>query len=156
MDRLRRRLRSNGFRAHLTLQMVPEDSDMVSNVHITPLRASRALSLRYLANKFNLDMERITVSASLSMDSCHFRCMQCCSSGKQQLDLTGDKSAYRIIMLAGTACLRVGAVCQCSLFACVLSPTGVIMHAFSDDRQYSLALGTKLACRCRWSCCLHQ
>lgn len=71
VDRLRRRLRSNGFRAHLTLQMVPEDGDMVSNVHITPLRASRALSLRYLANKFNLDMERITVSASLSTDSCH-------------------------------------------------------------------------------------
>lgn len=69
VDRLRRRLRSNGFRAHLTLQMVPEDGDMVSNVHITPLRASRALSLRYLANKFNLDMERITVR--LSTDSCH-------------------------------------------------------------------------------------
>lgn len=62
VDRLRRRLRSNGFRAHLTLQMVPEEGDLVSNVHITPLRASRALSLRYLANKFNLDMTRITVS----------------------------------------------------------------------------------------------
>lgn len=61
VDRLRRRLRSNGFRAHLTLQMVPEDDDLISNVHITPLRASRALALRYLANKFNLDMERITV-----------------------------------------------------------------------------------------------
>ncbi len=61
MDRLRRRLRSNGFRARLTLQMVSEEGDMLSNVHITPLRASRALSLRYLANKFNLNMERITV-----------------------------------------------------------------------------------------------
>ena len=65
VDRLRRRLRSNGFRAHLTLQMVPEDDDLISNVHITPLRASRALALRYLANKFNLDMERITVSPYL-------------------------------------------------------------------------------------------
>ena len=61
VDRLRRRLRSNGFRAHLTLQMVPEEDDLISNVHITPLRASRALALRYLANKFNLDMERVTV-----------------------------------------------------------------------------------------------
>jgi len=61
VDRLRRRLRSNGFRARLTLQMVSEEGDMLSNVHITPLRASRALSLRYLANKFNLNMERITV-----------------------------------------------------------------------------------------------
>ena len=61
VDRLRRRLRSNGFRAHLTLQMVPEDDDLISNVHITPLRASRALALRYIANKFNLDMERVTV-----------------------------------------------------------------------------------------------
>ena len=63
VDRLRRRLRSNGFRAHLTLQMVPEDDDLISNVHITPLRASRALALRYLANKFNLDMERVTVTS---------------------------------------------------------------------------------------------
>lgn len=61
VDRLRRRLRSNGFRAHLTLQMVPEGDDLISNVHITPLRASRALALRYIANKFNLDMERVTV-----------------------------------------------------------------------------------------------
>ncbi|KAL3157983.1 hypothetical protein ABBQ32_012382 [Trebouxia sp. C0010 RCD-2024] len=61
VDRLRRRLRSNGFRAHLTLQMVPEEGDLISNVHITPLRASRALALRFLANKFNLDMERVTV-----------------------------------------------------------------------------------------------
>lgn len=68
VDRLRRRLRSNGFRAHLTLQMVPEDDDLISNVHITPLRASRALALRYLANKFNLDMERVTVG-SLTMPS---------------------------------------------------------------------------------------
>ena len=74
VDRLRRRLRSNGFRAHLTLQMVPEDDDLISNVHITPLRASRALALRYLANKFNLDMERITVRSPL----CRAVCMQVC------------------------------------------------------------------------------
>ena len=45
--------------------MVPEDDDLISNVHITPLRASRALALRFLANKFNLDMERITVNMQL-------------------------------------------------------------------------------------------
>ncbi len=73
VDRLRRRLRSNGFRAHLTLQMVPEDDDLISNVHITPLRASRALALRYLANKFNLDMERITVRSLTLPRSMHAR-----------------------------------------------------------------------------------
>ena len=49
--------------------MVPEDDDLISNVHITPLRASRALALRYLANKFNLDMERVTVSPSIESSS---------------------------------------------------------------------------------------
>lgn len=75
VDRLRRRLRSNGFRAHLTLQMVPEQGDLISNVHITPLRASRALALRFLANKFNLDMERVTVSTpSIPMYTCVYSC----------------------------------------------------------------------------------
>lgn len=80
VDRLRRRLRSNGFRAHLTLQMVPEDDDLISNVHITPLRASRALALRYLANKFNLDMERITVRCPLGLAACMRVCVACCTS----------------------------------------------------------------------------
>ena len=55
--------------------MVPEDDDLISNVHITPLRASRALALRYLANKFNLDMERITVR-SLTL-SCNVHARLC-------------------------------------------------------------------------------
>jgi hypothetical protein len=62
VDRLRRRLRSNGYRAHLTLQLVPEGKgELLSNVHITPLRGSRALSLRYLADTFGLDMHAMTV-----------------------------------------------------------------------------------------------
>ncbi len=39
---------------------------MQANVHITPMRASRALALRYLATKFGTDTENITVSASSS------------------------------------------------------------------------------------------
>ena len=35
---------------------------LLSNVHITPVRASRALSLRYLANRFGLDMDGVAVS----------------------------------------------------------------------------------------------
>ena len=37
---------------------------MQANVHITPMRASRALALRYLATKFSTDTENIAVSAS--------------------------------------------------------------------------------------------
>ena len=36
---------------------------MQANVHITPMRASRALALRYLATKFSTDTENIAVSA---------------------------------------------------------------------------------------------
>ena len=34
-------------------------------MHVTPLRSSRALALRFLANKFGLDMSNFTVSDSL-------------------------------------------------------------------------------------------
>ncbi len=43
------------------LQMVVEDEQVVATVHITPMRASRALALRYLATKFGADMENIVV-----------------------------------------------------------------------------------------------
>lgn len=46
----------------LLLQMVPSKDELLSNVHITPVRASRALSLRYLANRFGLDMDGVAVS----------------------------------------------------------------------------------------------
>ena len=42
--------------------MVPSKDELLSNVHITPVRASRALSLRYLANRFGLDMDGVAVS----------------------------------------------------------------------------------------------
>ena len=42
--------------------MVPSKEELLSNVHITPVRASRALSLRYLANRFGLDMDGVAVS----------------------------------------------------------------------------------------------
>ena len=36
----------------------------MANVHITPMRASRALALRYLATKFGVDVESLAVRAS--------------------------------------------------------------------------------------------
>lgn len=44
--------------------MVPtEDGELHSHLHITPGRSSRALALRFLANKFGLSMEQFTVSS---------------------------------------------------------------------------------------------
>lgn len=43
------------------LQMAVEDEQVMANVHITPMRASRALALRYLATKFGTNMENIVV-----------------------------------------------------------------------------------------------
>lgn len=106
VERIRRRLRQNGFRCHITLQasrltaahsalpftlrtpvghfpvcaldgkafpdllveiklsvqMVPSEGELHSHMHVTPLRSSRALALRFLANKFGLDMSKFTVS----------------------------------------------------------------------------------------------
>ncbi len=44
------------------MQMAVEDGQVQANVHITPMRASRALALRYLATKFSTDTENIAVS----------------------------------------------------------------------------------------------
>ena len=46
------------------MQMEVEDGQVQANVHITPMRASRALALRYLATKFSTDTENIAVSLS--------------------------------------------------------------------------------------------
>lgn len=57
-ERLKRRLRSKGFRANYTLQIVPRGSgENVSVLHITPLRASRPLALRSLAVRMGLEMD---------------------------------------------------------------------------------------------------
>ena len=42
--------------------MVPAEGELHSHMHITPLRSSRALALRFLATKFGLDMTNFTVS----------------------------------------------------------------------------------------------
>ena len=42
-------------------QMVAREGQVMANVHITPMRASRALALRYLATKFGVDMEALAV-----------------------------------------------------------------------------------------------
>jgi hypothetical protein len=41
--------------------MVAEGRQVMANVHITPMRASRALALRYLATKFGVDVETLAV-----------------------------------------------------------------------------------------------
>lgn len=41
--------------------MVVDNGQVMANVHITPMRASRALALRYLATKFGIDMENVAV-----------------------------------------------------------------------------------------------
>jgi len=93
VDRLRRRMRANGYRAHMTLEAVPvpraslkldekeeeekekaaaaattssssfskRPSTVSARLHITPLRASRALALRFLACRFGLTMDDFTV-----------------------------------------------------------------------------------------------
>jgi hypothetical protein len=64
-DRLRKRLRSKGIRASYNLQMVPRpgEDDPLSVLHITPLRASRPLALRYLAQRLDLPLDRVVVLA---------------------------------------------------------------------------------------------
>ena len=61
--RLKRRLRSCGFRATYTLQVVPRDSELVAVLHITPVRASRAFALRFVAQKLGLGMASVCVAA---------------------------------------------------------------------------------------------
>ena len=61
-DRLKRRLRTKGFRANYTLQFVPKSSDApVAILHITPVRASRPLALRSLSHRLNVPMDAFTV-----------------------------------------------------------------------------------------------
>lgn len=58
VGRLKNRLRSKGFRANYTLQVVPSAGDAahLAVLHITPIRASRPLALRWYANKAGLSM----------------------------------------------------------------------------------------------------
>lgn len=53
----------------LCAQMVPSEGDLHSHMHITPMRGTRALALRYIANKFGLDMTNFTVGLPASMPS---------------------------------------------------------------------------------------
>lgn len=65
MERIRRRLRKTAYRSHIVLQMVPEGDELHSHMHITPLRASRALALRFIATKFGLDMHNVMVGPAI-------------------------------------------------------------------------------------------
>lgn len=56
VSRLKNKLRAKGFRANYTLQIVPEGESFLTILHITPIRASRPLALRWLANKLGLTM----------------------------------------------------------------------------------------------------
>ena len=52
---------------------------MVPHVHITPMRASRALALRFLATKFGLGMDAFTVRAWRTSQA-GFMCIGACNS----------------------------------------------------------------------------
>lgn len=63
-DRLKRRLRSKGFRASYTLQLVDRaGADPAAALHLTPVRASRAMALRFLARAWGRGMDAIAVVA---------------------------------------------------------------------------------------------
>lgn len=65
VERLKRRLRSKGFRAHYTLQIVPhgqpDHQEQLAVLHITPTRASRPLALRAIAHRLNLSMKAFNI-----------------------------------------------------------------------------------------------
>ncbi len=45
----------------LSNAQVPREREWLSVLHLTPLRASRSLAMRYLAHRFGLDMAHVTV-----------------------------------------------------------------------------------------------
>lgn len=60
VDRLKKRLRCKGFRCNFTLQLVPreEKEDNLNGIlHITPVRASRSLALRFLAQRLGIGLD---------------------------------------------------------------------------------------------------
>lgn len=61
VDKLKRRLRKLGFRGNMTLQMVPKMGSWLSVLHLTPLRASRSLALRYLSYRAGLSMSDVSL-----------------------------------------------------------------------------------------------
>ncbi|KAI3435641.1 hypothetical protein D9Q98_001699 [Chlorella vulgaris] len=63
VDRLKKRLRSKGMRASYNLQLVPREDEYLAVLHITPLRASRPLALRYLSQKLALQQDNVVVMA---------------------------------------------------------------------------------------------
>ena len=62
VNRLKNKVRSKGFRANYTLQIIPEGEEYLAVLHITPVRASRPLALRWLANKLGLSMDNFTMA----------------------------------------------------------------------------------------------
>lgn len=70
-NRVRRKFRRGGIRAQLAVQIDIQDDDTSKvdqtcaapsvQLHVTPLRASRALALRFLANKHGVDMRNLTL-----------------------------------------------------------------------------------------------
>lgn len=66
-DRLRRNLRHLGYRCQVTLQLMATPAgwisraSMVPRFHVTPLRASRALALRFLGHQLGVSLRRFVV-----------------------------------------------------------------------------------------------
>ena len=77
VNRLKNKLRAKGFRANYTLQIIPEGEKLLAVLHITPIRASRPLALRWLANKFGLNMSDFITTV-----------FPACVSGTETLDGT--------------------------------------------------------------------
>ena len=66
VSRLKKRLRTKGFRGNYTLQLVPDEEKQhfLCVLHITPIRASRPLALRWIAQTLGLNMSDFTVSVT--------------------------------------------------------------------------------------------
>jgi hypothetical protein len=58
--RIRKRFRGSGLRTQVVAQV---EGDGTARIHITPLRASRALALRYLAHQHGVDLRSLVVVA---------------------------------------------------------------------------------------------
>ncbi|GBF90940.1 sucrose-phosphate synthase-like [Raphidocelis subcapitata] len=65
VSRIKRRFRSSGVRAQIAAQL---EADGAARLHITPLRASRALALRYLAHRHGVPLaDLVFVSCAREM-----------------------------------------------------------------------------------------
>ena len=97
VNRLKNKLRAKGFRANYTLQIIPEGEEFLAVLHITPIRASRPLALRWLANKLGLSMGDFITTV-----------FPACVSGTESLDGT-------LIPWTSDTCDLIAGLQQCQI-----------------------------------------